>query len=295
MRRARSLRYLGSGALWDKFPWMSFLLQAPQVTADLWGRGIQLGAVMGFVADLWWNILRGGGVTGAKWVWPAGGSLYEKAAAWNTQPKYQYTAGNMFTYEEHWLLLAADVVAAAVLMQQHGAGELEPRLETILTAPLGYFQPWQPGTIDFLRSEGWQPGGDGQPPFPNMDSTSTYGAVLEECANRNGRWLKEIRRDFPKTTSATVFMNVWADLINELYAWTNGGAIVTKPVFDPEELTLARMFEYGIFPPAWSEFSLMGDFIQRSLDFAIAAGRDLPGPIEMRSAAVEVWGEYLTA
>jgi hypothetical protein len=66
-------------------------------------------------------------------------------------------------------------------------------------------------------------------------------------------------------------------------------------VFDPEELTLARMFEYGIFPPAWSEFSLMGDFIQRSLDFAIAAGRDLPGPIEMRSAAVEVWGEYLTA
>ena len=66
-------------------------------------------------------------------------------------------------------------------------------------------------------------------------------------------------------------------------------------MFDPEEYSLARMFETGVFPPSEEAGELVERFIERALGIARAGGRSLPGFAELSMAANEVWGDLFAA
>jgi len=292
MKRLRTKSAVRVAEFVSRFPLKSFLLQAPQVTADLWGVGIQLGSIMGFVADAMYGALRAVGGAKVTFRGPPPSDAGRIAASYLVQPAYHHGGGSMWSYEDHWLLLAADVIALRILMAERWADRPGERAGDILSSPVIHHGPWKQSTIEVLREQGWRGGDDYRPPFAGMSEESTYGDVMSRLVDDYPSYLEQIRVDFPASSSATIYANILAEITEELLTWGTGVTSIGKDVFDVEEYTLARMFEFGVLPPDDISVDLIDWMIQRSIEIARAGGRDLPDRGSMILAANEVWGGY---
>lgn len=277
-----------------KFPLYSFLLQAPQVTADLWGVGIQLGAVMGTMSDSLYALVRAPFGRGVTFRGPPASDLLSKAARYLMQPAVHTVGGDWFSYEDHWLLAAADAVAVNVISGFGPGSAIESRIDPFMAAPIVRGEPWHPATLAALADAGISLEGSYVAPFAGADVGYTFREWVEGSPQRFAAWLPKVREEFPASTQATVLANVFAETVENIYEFHNGGVQPLTAVFDPLEHALARCFEAGVFPPYEAQGEDIEYFATRAIDMAQAAGRDLPTGVELRAAAVEVWGSFST-
>lgn len=294
MRRLRTKNVVKVAEFVKKFPWLSFALQAPQVTADIWGVGLQLGSVMGFVSDTIWSMVRvpfGGSVN---FRGPPPSDPLGKAVNYLAAPTYHHGRGAVWDYADHWLLLAADAIAIRIVMENFSPSVLEGRVDEVLAAPVLYHEPWHPATIEVLSEKGFVPGGEYASPFVDLPARPTYGQALGYLGDSFPQYLSSIRSDFPASVSSTAYANVLAELAEEILTWGLPEKSIGSDVFDVFEYTLARFFEYGIFPPSGTEAEAIELMIERSIEIAEAMGQLYPGRVAMEAAAQEVWGGYLS-
>jgi hypothetical protein len=287
---ARRYRIDRAAQFLTKFPWFSFLMQAPQALYSLTGYGVILGSVMGFATDLLWGAIQlpfGGGI---QFNAPPASDPIMKAARYVSQPAYHYHHGEMFSYEDHWLLLAADIVATGILMQAYSATDLLPRLDTIVQAKVLPWEPWYPATMEALYSEGWQPGAGQVAPILGMSEQPTYLEAMQTIGAGFPRWMQNVRLDFPASYSTTAFQLALFGAGHDVLTWANGGDDAFVPVYEPEEIAVARLFEYGIFPPDDVELEQVELYVTRSLEIAQALGRKYPARSDVLAAAAEAWG-----
>jgi len=292
MKRLRAKSAVRVAEFVAKFPLKSFLLQAPQVTADIWGTGIQLGSIMGAMAD---GIYAAGrALTGASVTvrGPPPSDAVSKALNYLGSPMLHHAAGGFFSYEDHWLLLAADVVAMTLVMDNLSPAVFEERGVALLDVPVVMQEPWHPATRAVLSGLGWSPGVDYRSVLDEGEHRTTYRELIVNYAARFPKYLEEIRVDFPASSSATVYANVLAEITERVLTWGTGQESIGKDVFEPEEYTLARMFEAGVFPPPDGDGDMLDWYIQRALEIGRAGGHDLPARGDLILAAREVWGGY---
>jgi len=292
MRRFRSYKFHGAVDFAAKMPWAGFLIQGAQVASDLWGVGLQLGGVMGFVSDTMWGWIRRNEGNGTVFRPPPPSDLLGKAVRYLTGWSAHYTGGDWLSYEDHWLLLAADIVATDIVMANFTAQQFDQSTVEWLHKPGLYHEPWNPATIEALRSVGWKPQAEYSPPYEGLNFRSTNYEILKREAELFPNFLQSARRDFPRTTSASMFQYTAGELAQRLLTWGTGAQEIGTPVFEPEEYVFARMFEWGVLPPAPTSGEAIGRMVERALQIARANGEELPRLATMRAAAVEVWGSY---
>lgn len=278
-----------------KFPWLAFILQAPQAAYTLTGYGVVLGAFMGLVTDVIWTPVRlfqGKKIRIDTWV-PA--AEIEKAGRLLSQPAYEMGQSQGLSYEDHWLLLAARIVAMRILMEAAPAVSIEPRVDLMLDSPVIDYEPWYPPTIEALRAEGWQPGTPQLPPIAGLTAESTYRQTLERISGGFEDWLFAIQRDFPRGRGSGAFVAALSEAGEDFFNWANDGEASIKPVFEPEELAIARMFEVGIVPNTDPGPELVEQFLERAFQLARAMGRDIPGRWEWDQVRQEFGPAFFSA
>ena len=278
-----------------RFPWFSFLLQAPQALYSLTGYGLILGSVMGAITDFTWGAVRAATGNKVELRGPPPSDPVSKAARYLSQGPVHMAASEALTFEDHYLLLAADVVATGIIMQNFRAADLLPRLDLVAAAPVVTVEPWNPATVGALQSFGWAPGGEQVPFLPELGPTSTYVDMVQAYSNLFPSWIDSVARDFPVTFSSTAFMAMLMEAGADVFTWASGGEQVTRPIFDPEELVIARCFEFGIFPPGDVSPEVVEVFVLRALQLAAARGRELPDRGDLARAAAEAWGSFVTS
>lgn len=283
-----------AGAFLSRFPWLGFLLQAPQALYSLTGYGLVLGSVMGFLTDAFWAPVRLLSGETVRVQGPPPSDPIGKAARYLTQPGYHYAQSDFYSYEDHWLLTAADIVATGLLMREFKASRLLARADVITQTPVIGFTPWYTPTVSALRAEGYSPELEQVGPLEGLTARTNYLEVTQRIAAEFPGWIDRVAAEFPPTFETTAFSIAMFEAGEAVLDWLNDGERTAKPIFDPLELTVARCFEFGIFPafdPAAEQVQL---FAERALQLAAAGGKELPGPIEMKRAASEAWGGFVS-
>jgi hypothetical protein len=276
-----------------KFPLKGFLFQAPQalytVTKELTGTGygLVLGSIEGFKSDVVWAVLRGNPLEKTRINGPPPSDLLGKAYRYLLQAPFQYFRGADLSYDDHWLLSAADAVATRIIQEATPVADLDERWAVAKDSPLIDFEPWHPASLELFAELGLDWRAPQAPPISGMDDNASYFDVLGEVLAGYPVMIEEARADFPATTAATALQLIINENGLDVLNYLAGGDAGVVPVFEPEELTFARLFEAGIFPPADTPGDLLGVFLERALELARALGLDLPGPRELRTVATE--------
>jgi hypothetical protein len=272
--------------------WLPFALQAPQATYTLTGYGVVLGGIMGALSDAAWALLRVNEGKGVKVIGPPPTDPLGKALRYLTEPSPHVAGGAVLSYEDHWLLLAADVISMGLVMENFSPAALLEREEFYSSSEVLEYEPWKPESRVALSELGWRPGMTSAPAISGLSERPTYLEVSRRLAADLPRWVAEIARDFPATYSATWFGVVFNELGAAVLNWLSETPGNVRPVFDADEMAVARLFEFGVKPPAFVEGDSWLLYTERARELAAAAGRDFPGPVEVKAAAVDSWGSY---
>jgi hypothetical protein len=290
---ARGWRALRAAEFLNQVRFLPFVLQAGQAAKSLTGYGLVLGGGMGFVTDTLWGSVRLAAGGSLRFEGPPPSDLLGKAARYIIQPAYHLIHGQMFTFEEHMMLAAADAVAVRVLSEAYQPGVLLGRMPTIEATPVIEFAPWHPDSLAGLSAIGLNPAAPFTEPLVGVRAGATYGEVWGAIAAGHAEWWLTIQREFPRNSTASFFALLVSDAGREVLDWFNElvGSIV--PVFDPEEIALARMIEFGVFPSDLLYPEMLDEYVQRALELAAAGGRTLPQRSDVIAAIDETFGGHI--
>lgn len=268
-----------------RFPWFSFLLQAPQALYSLTGYGLILGSPMALITDAYWGVIRS--VFGQKPTFqgPPPSDPLGKAARYISQPAYHYAHSQMFSFEDHFLLTAADIVATGLLAQRGDPRLMIDRVPTWADTPLANHIPWDQRTREALFELGWREDIPQAPALPGLTPQSTNLEVVRAINDAFPEWIQNIGQDISPTYESTLFQIAVFEGGEDFFTWLHNGETVTEALLDPEEIVIGRIFEQGLFPVTDLSPDILEEWVSRSLELARATGRDLPGRAELLEAA----------
>jgi hypothetical protein len=279
-----------------KTRWLPFILQGGQAlyTVTKWvnngkGYGVILGGVTAAVTDTFWGVVRAPWHGRPKVVGPPPSDPVGQAIRYLSQPPTHLTAGALLSYDDHWILAAADSIAAQIITEQVPFSLLEPRIDEFLTVPVVQYEITNPATRAALLDLGVDPDAPQQPAIAGLSENPTYGETLQKIGAGFDNWVSLVSTEWTDYRSATPMLETIFQAGDDILTWMNHGHPWLSPIFDPEELTLARMFEYQTFPPQPLAPEMLIEVIGRALDLAAAAGRDVPGPRELKEALSEYY------
>jgi hypothetical protein len=272
---------------------LPFILQAGQALKSLTGYGIVLGGVMGAITDTGWGLVRGALGGSVRVEGPPPSDPLGKAVRYLLQPAYHAAHGQLFTFEEHMLLAYADSIAAQIVMAAAGPELLSSRWPEMEQAPVIEFAPWTPESIAGLQDIGYVDVGTYATPMDDLSFRPTYGQALTSIAARHDGWWSEVAADFPRTVAAQDFASVVSETGKAILEWMAGAPGSIVPIFDPEEIALARMFEVGVFPKGDPYPELLGEYVERALAIAKSVGRDLPAREDVIAALDDTFGGHV--
>jgi hypothetical protein len=275
--------------------WLPFAWSAPQAAYTLTGYGVVLGGIMAAVTDTAWAIIRSYEGKGVKVIFPKQDDLLNKSIRYLAQPAFHMKAGAALSYQDHWTLLSADLLAATVIMDSYSSDLFLEREETIAATQIPHFEPWEPSTIETLESYGWRRGDEQSTPIAGLPPAPTFMDVSQNLAAGLPAWYKEIQEDFPISFSTSYFGMVFNDLGSMIVDWLAGESNSLKPLFDPEEIWLAKMVEWNTGPAyqPWPEqLEIYLDTLRAMMQ---AEGLTAPRLAMVRNAVDEAFGTGLPA
>lgn len=277
-----------------KFPWLSFLLQAPQALQYLTGYGVTLGTVMAFMNEIVWapiRLLQGARVY---FVGPPPDDITGKAARYLSQPAAHNFHNQMFSFEDHALLAAADSIAIQVMAGATTKEMLQSRETTIATTPTVIYDPWNPASLDVAEEKGWNPSDPPGYPIPTTSAVPTYLEAISTINSELIRWTQDIAVGAPKSDLAQLMMLMHGDAGETFMEWVHDDPTDFIPQLSPEEDTIMRLIENGIFPRAAlppSDWILLN---RRARQLSAAIGEENPSPDTLRRALNEIFGGSIT-
>ena len=274
----------------SRFPLFSFLLQGGQALKTVTGYGLSLGAIEGFKTDVTWAILRGNPLQKVRIQGPPPSDYLGKATRYLLQPAYHYWVGDALSFEDHYLLAAADVAATRIVQESGPLGDLPERWQVASRAPIAAVSAWHPATLQVAGEVGLRLDVENVDEAAAGFSDGSYGSVLAKLLEGFPRWIETVAGEFPQTVAAMALQAVIADGGAEVLNYLSEGEGAVTPIFDPEEISFARMWEYGVFPPGVPDGEQVTVMIERSLEIARSGGRDLPTRADLEQAILEVFG-----
>lgn len=159
------------------------LLQAGQAAYTLSGYGLSLGALMGAVSDTMWGSVRQ--LQGNQVIFrgPPPADPVGKAARIITQAPEANIGGQIYSKEDHLLILAGLSTAINILRQTPRPVD-ENRLAALDETEIPLFVPWETSTRAALAEAGYDPDAP-PPPMTNLGITNpTYHMLIEESFGR---------------------------------------------------------------------------------------------------------------
>lgn len=234
----------------SKFPWLGFLLQAPQALQTLTGYGLNLGTMMGFITDLMWTPYRLAKGEAVTFVGPPPDDAIGKAARYLSQPAAHMARGQMFSFEDHLLLSAADIVATTILSQAGTTQQLLSRQDEAASFEVGSIDPWNPATVDVLDEADWDATEPGVYPFPEIGETVTYFEAVSSISSGVPAWMAELAAGEARSELGQLFFYLLTDGGETVLEWLNGGELWWEDQLDPHEDVVMKMIERRVFPIA---------------------------------------------
>lgn len=281
-----------AGAL-SKVRLLPFVLQAGQAVQSLTGYGLVLGSIMGGVTDLGWGVVQLARGKSLKISGPPPSDIVGKAVRYLQQGAYHMFHGQMFSFEEHLLLAAADVVATQVVAASEAVSGKEYRVDAVYNTPAIQFEPWTDETRAGLDAIGIDYTAEQVEPFPDAPAGATYGDLIQIGASGVEAWWQAVAVEFPKNQAATLCAYLQSEAGRDVLDWLNGVPGSVHPVYSPQEYAFARMFEAGVFPWAAPVPQMVTDFADRAVELAGAGGNKIPGRAEIITALDETMGGHV--
>lgn len=290
LRPARMWRAVSPGSFLSGVGLLPFLLTAGQAAKSLTGYGIVLGGIMGAVTDFGWGLVqraRGGSV---RIEGPPPSDPLGKAVRYILQPAYHAAWGQLFSFEEHMMLAAADSVAAQIIMQQSTAAQLAQRWPEMADVPVLEFSPWSADSLEAMRRAGINAAAPFASPMDGLGFRPTYRQALTAIAAAHEAWWPTIASEFPRAAVSQEFSSMVSETGKAILEWMGSSPGSIQPIFEPEEIALARMIETGVFPVDHVFPETLELAIGRALEIAGAGGRSLPQRDDLVSAVTEIFG-----
>lgn len=284
--QARAERFL------EAFPWKSTLIQAPQALQTLTGYGLTLGAGMGLVSDAFWAPLRALAGDRVTIVGPPPNDLLGKAARHMGAPKIHYTVGQALSVEDHFLLMAADAIAIAVLASAGGPAVLDRDGSLWLDTYPPIMEPWNPETLEVLIENQPSPGELRNNTHAALPAFATWRQILIADHQVFPQWIATFSREAPASYFSLAMFNAVAQGGELFFDWLTETDGSLEPIFEPEEQLFAHMFHYQVFPPSPVAAADMHQLLQRLAIVAAATGTTIPPPAEYIRVLRELFGSH---
>lgn len=151
-RRNQRLRAVSS--FLASVPKIPFLIQAGQVTAELTGYGIQLGALMGFITDSIWGTIKAAQGATVKIRTPPSQDIASKAARVLVQYPQHLWMYDILDPAEHYMVLAAGALAAQIVRDATPPSTMFSRMSDAGELSMPSFIPTNPCSLWALFKEG---------------------------------------------------------------------------------------------------------------------------------------------
>lgn len=277
----------------EKFPWRGFLVQAPQALQSLTGYGVVLGGAMAAATDLAWGLLRSPWSGLPRIDLPRAVDPVSKAIVHLATAPFHLFHPGVLSYEDHWILAAADSVAIQLLSTAADASVMDSRVDYWASIPFVQWKSEKPETLAVLSELGIDPAEPEDSIIPGLTAFSPVADVVSAIAVNFPNWLEQVRLEFPASTTATAFANVLSQAGHDFFTWSTGGEDFIKPIFEPEELAIARLFEYGVFPPVSPTSPEVDLFVQRAVELMHASARDYPSRVDVVEALDDIFGSHV--
>lgn len=275
----------------DKFPFLSFLLQAPQAlfTTTKWladkyktvpqddrpwyvpnaGYGLILGPVMGFISEVLWADLAKAAGAPVTFRGPPPADPVGKATRYLSQMPYHMSMAHAYSKDDLALLATADAAAVAILARTSDRDILRSRAAQLHKIGAAQFAPWTESALTILIRNGYDPGVELKQPLPAGLGGTTYGTALEYIASQAPNNYLTWRDTFRGDTVGTFLDMIMAEAGEDIFTELTDDDDPIKPIFTDLELAFSRQFEFQVFPP----YTPTGVHMEAALERAIAIAR----------------------
>ncbi|KKN21897.1 hypothetical protein LCGC14_0920830 [marine sediment metagenome] len=277
-----------------KFPWLGFLIQAPQALQYLTGYGVTLGTVMGFLTDLMWAPVRLAQGSRVTFVGPPPDDITGKAARYLSQPATHNLHNQMYSFDDHLLLTAADSVALQVMTAAVSKNLLASREDVIAAQPVTIYDPWNPTSLEVAEDFGWNPS---DPPGYPIPTSTGEPSMLEAIATINNGlipWVATMKTSAPQTLLGQFWMEMVGDAGETFMEWIHDSPTDYRVEFAPEVDLILALIENGIFPRAQLPPQDWIILNKRAREIAASKGQDNLTPDTLNQALNDVLGGSIT-
>lgn len=282
----------------SKFPWLGFLIQAPQAAITvqkyfgLPGYGLQLGTFMAAITDALWAPYRWARGQTVTFVGPPPDDVAMKAWRYISQPPVHYSRGQMFSMEDHLLLTAADIVATTILTRAAPADTALALNGDLAETEIPFADPWNPATLDVLAGDAWDANAPPRWPLPEGGGRTDFLSIMSALSRRLPAWMEEMAAGEARSELGQLFFYLLNDGGETVMEWLGGGIPWYEPTVEPYEDLVFKMIERGVFPLAPIAGEDIAVLSVRAQELATAIGETDLSADTLKRALNDVLGGY---
>ena len=197
---------------------IGFALQASQAAETLTGYGLSLGAIMGFMTDSIWGLVRALGGERVIVRGPAPADPVSKAARVLSQAHSNTVTRDVLSLEDHALLIAAQNVATGILLES-GVTVNEARIEQLAETRTALYEPWEQSSIEVLAENGITDFNDMTDVTTEDDTRVTYGSAIEQSIEQQFDWESDVRAQISSDEHWQVMHKIYTEAGRDTVNW----------------------------------------------------------------------------
>lgn len=263
---------------------IGFALQAAQVSQQVTGYGISLGAVMGCASEFVWGGIKGLQGERVRLKGPPPADPVSKAARYVSQNYIQANARDILSIEDHALLMAANNLAVGILLES-GLTPNDNRMEDALNIRTPLYEPWETSSLEMLAEEGITDFSRMTDYTTENDDTVTIGDAIMSAIAAEDDWQNQISPQIPRTDWWSIMYDIWEESGRDTINWITGTedkdwSVPTDDLIGVAEVAKCNIMLAGEYPP-----EKIQQWINEARLIASALGNRYPRCPDWRQAA----------
>lgn len=229
--------------------WLGFALQAGQVSETLTGYGLSLGAIMGMISDTVWGTIRL--AQGADFTirLPPPEDPLGKAARLITQAWPDKLFPDLFSSEDHALLISARSLAMKFITSEGDINKAEERADLIRDMNVPVFAPTNTASLNALRAEGIEVAAGITNPFSPDRPTVSFLELTQSLGSAERRYQEYLKTQYSNPQAAPKILQMIHDEAGfDFWDFQGQAPKSTGYIMEPWEIAYSKAVEYGVFP-----------------------------------------------